>query len=362
MNFSISSTLLKQKLQQLIKVVPSKNTIEAFANFLFEVGNTIDITASDNGMMVKSVIAPLGIGGQGKFMVNARLFTDIVNSIDAEIIEFKLDDGTMVVKAGKGKFKLSYEDGSDFPVMNVSSEPRFSIQLMPEAIAKAYKALSFTHDDPSVIFGNVLLDVTSPEEVTLVGTSGVTLYKGVANCPNNCEGESVVMSKKFVSFLGQIGSEVTLSADDNNVIVENDLYKVICKAQVGKYPNYKSVLPTSFDMEYSIGKGLLVGAVKRVSLTSMKSNQNLLKFSFRNNQLVVSSCDTDFSTESFECIDTETASELEIGLSSPVYMNAITALVGQDISMLCSGSSKPVILKGDDPGESILLMPMMLNN
>ena len=58
MRFTVSSSALSSKLNMLVKVIGSKNSLPILENFLFQIENgELNITASDSDNIIKSTIA-----------------------------------------------------------------------------------------------------------------------------------------------------------------------------------------------------------------------------------------------------------------------------------------------------------------
>ena len=79
MTFTLSSSVLSNKLGILAKVINSKNSLSILDSFLFSVdGETLTVTASDNNNMMKCFIPLTNASGQGAFCVSNKL---ILNAI-----------------------------------------------------------------------------------------------------------------------------------------------------------------------------------------------------------------------------------------------------------------------------------------
>ena len=77
MRFTVSSSALSSKLNMLVKVIGSKNSLPILDNFLFQVANgELSITASDNDNIIKSNIALTDCEGEGEFCVPTRVVID----------------------------------------------------------------------------------------------------------------------------------------------------------------------------------------------------------------------------------------------------------------------------------------------
>ena len=86
MRFTVSSSALSSKLNMLVKVIGSKNSLPILENFLFQIGNgELNITASDSRLVsttcptsakmsdIKTLLSTLGFAQSGRFIRKKRL-------------------------------------------------------------------------------------------------------------------------------------------------------------------------------------------------------------------------------------------------------------------------------------------------
>ena len=89
MKFRVSSTALSTRLSTLSKVINSKNTMQIFDCFLFEIADgKLNITASDSENSMTSSIVLDECDGDGKFAVVASTILNAVRELPEQPLAF----------------------------------------------------------------------------------------------------------------------------------------------------------------------------------------------------------------------------------------------------------------------------------
>ncbi len=125
----------------------SSTVLPILENFLFEIkdGN-LTISATDLQTSMTTSL-PVESKEGGKVAVPARILLDTLKTLPDQPISFNIDDSTFSIEisAGDGKYKLSGENGDDFPkipVVENASSVNLPASVLTEAITKTIFAVS----------------------------------------------------------------------------------------------------------------------------------------------------------------------------------------------------------------------------
>lgn len=92
MRFTVSSSALSSKLNMLVKVIGSKNSLPILENFLFQIeSGELNITASDSDNIIKSSIALTECEGEGEFCVPTRVVIDALKELPEQPLSFEVE-------------------------------------------------------------------------------------------------------------------------------------------------------------------------------------------------------------------------------------------------------------------------------
>src|SRR5690554_2579237 len=130
MQFTIQREALLKPLQLVAGVVERRQTLPVLSNVLMVVdGNTLSLTGTDLEVELIGRINLEEIAEDGEITVPARKLMDICKSLpDEAAINFRVEEGKVILKAGRSRFTLTTLPASDFPnVEDAEGSLSFSI-------------------------------------------------------------------------------------------------------------------------------------------------------------------------------------------------------------------------------------------
>ena len=138
MTFTLSSSVLSNKLGILAKVINSKNSLSILDSFLFSVdGETLTVTASDNNNMMKCFIPLTNASGQGAFCVSNKLILNAVKELAEQPLTFEVDDNSNGIKIvyQNGSYSIMGQSADEYPNMQQISDGYTETQISASALA-----------------------------------------------------------------------------------------------------------------------------------------------------------------------------------------------------------------------------------
>ncbi|MBS9768536.1 MAG: DNA polymerase III subunit beta [Flavobacteriaceae bacterium] len=376
MKFIVNSSDLLQHLLAVGRVINTKNTLPILDNFLFEVqGEELMITASDLETTLQTKLMLSSSEGNGRIALQAKLLTETLKEFPEQPLTFEIDDNTLSVKilSDKGEFSIMGQNGDEYPALPArDTENICRLTLSPKAFLTGIsKTLFATADDELRPVMNGIFMEMSPESVTFVASDAHKLVR-YRRLDAHADSEvSFILPKKPASLLKNIlakqKDDVVLEFDNQNAFVTLTDYKMVCRLIEGTYPRYASVIPTNNDNEMTIDRLELHNTLRRVSGFSNPAT-NLIRMTLRNNELVVSAQDLDYSISAHETIPCEYAgTDLEIGFKSVFLLEILSNMAAAEVVVkLSDGARAGLFLPQEeetaDEETLMLLMPMMLNS
>ena len=128
----------------------------------------------------------------------------------------------------------------------------------------------------------------------------------------------------------------------------------------GRFPNYKQLLPETFEHELRVNGAELVEVVRRISLLAQKNAPLRLRFS--DGALEISAQTPDVG-EASESLPVPFKGEpLEIGFNPEFLRDGLESAESDDLVLKLISPLRPgLIQSGDDGGFIYLVMPIRLN-
>ena len=117
MHFTIQREALLKPLQLVAGVVERKQTMPVLSNVLLVIdGQNLSMTGTDTEVELAARITLEEPAQPGEITVPARKLMDICKNLPADaLIDFKVDEQKVLIKAGRSRFTLTTLPASDFP-------------------------------------------------------------------------------------------------------------------------------------------------------------------------------------------------------------------------------------------------------
>ena len=129
----------------------------------------------------------------------------------------------------------------------------------------------------------------------------------------------------------------------------------------GRFPNYKQLLPESFEHELRINGSELVEVVRRISLLAQKNAP--LRLRFAEGELTVSAQTPDIG-EASEAMPVPFQGEaLEIGFNPEFFRDGLESAESDDLILKLISPLRPGLIQSGEEGSGFvyLVMPIRLN-
>ncbi len=375
MKFVVSSTELLAHLQNVSRVISSKNTLPILDNFLFKLdSNELEITASDLESTLITKMSLENTSDSGSIAVPARILTDTLKEFPEQPLTFEIDQAklSIVINSENGKFTIVGQNAGEFPQMpTVKADGKSTLEVPAEVLNSGIsKTLFATADDELRPVMNGIYIELSTDDLTFVASDAHKLVRYKRTDAKADAAASFILPKKPASLLKNVlpgeANPVTVEFDDKNAFFSMTEYKLVCRLVEGNYPSYNSVIPTENPNKLSIDRAEFYNTLKRVSVYSNQAS-NLVKLALKGNQMTVSAQDIDFSISAYERLNCQyEGDDMEIGFKSTFLLEILSNLASPDVIVELSDPTRAGILlpaASDNEAEDVLmlLMPMMIN-
>jgi DNA polymerase-3 subunit beta len=375
MKFVVSSSELLSHLQAISRVISSKNSLPILDNFLFDLkGNELQITASDLESTLITRLTLENVSAEGIIAIPAKLLSDTLKEFSEQPLSFDVNAETqmVVITSQNGRFSIPGQNGSDFPqIPQIREDKKASIQMAPGLLMSGItKAIFATADDELRPVMNGIYVELSPSDITFVASDAHKLVRYRRTDAQSEVSASFILSKKPASLLKNVlGKEenlVTLEFDDKNAFFTLTNYKMVCRLIEGTYPSFNAVIPQNNPNKVIVDRVELLNTLRRVSVYANQAS-NLIKLDIKNNEMMVSAQDIDFSISAYERIGCQyDGDEMEIGFKSSFLIEILANLASGDVVFELSDPARaglvlPLEKEIEEEDVLMLLMPMMIN-
>jgi DNA polymerase III subunit beta len=173
--------------------------------------------------------------------------------------------------------------------------------------------------------------------------------------------EAIVPAKALAELgrIAQAGDELVLGVHENNqVVFGTDGVWLTTRRIDGQFPNYKQLLPETFEHELSLPREELLEVVRRTSVMAQRNSP--LRLRFADGELTVSARTQDVG-EATESLPTAFAGDpLEIGFNPEFLREGIESVDEEELQLKLISPLRPGLIQSADGDFSYLIMPIRL--
>lgn len=374
MKFTASSADLLEHLQNISRVINSKNTLPILDHFLFKIqGDKLEMTASDLETTIVTSMPIADVEGEGSICVMAnRLLSTLKEFADQPLtFDINLDNLRMELITETGHYDFTGESADQFPELpvlegdiNTVIFPAKDLQFNLDNVAFAAST-----DDSRPQMAGIGFDISS-EMTTVVATDS---HKMVRIRNKNLKGQNnamFILPRKPTGLMRNIlakeDMDVEVRFDRSHIHFQMSKYTLVCRQVEGKYPAYNSVIPTNNEFKLIVKRDSFIRTLRRVAVYSNADN-NLVKLDINEGLITVSAQDVDYSIsaeEKFVC--QYDGQPMTIGFKSPYLLEILNNLKTDEVEIDLQDPQRAALLFpfNSDDSETrellMLIMPIMI--
>ena len=302
------------------------------------------------------------IQGDGAVVVPGRLLTDLVRLLpdDAVSLSFDQGDGVLEVTSGRYSSKVNVFSAEDFPRLPAVDVPLHTIPAtaLLGTIEKVARAAS--RDESRPVLTGILVRFDG-DRLTMAATDSYRLsVKETMLGESGPELDAIIPARALqeLSRLAVGGDVVTLGVHENHVVFgANDVWLTTRRID-GQFPNYKQLLPETFEVEVTTARQPLLEVIRRAGVMAQRNAP--LRLQFSEGELAVSAQTQDVG-EARESLEIDYAGEpLEIGFNPDFLRDGLEAVGGETVQLKLINPLRPGLLAAPDEDFWYLIMPIRL--
>ena len=143
----------------------------------------------------------------------------------------------------------------------------------------------------------------------------------------------------------QVSESLTLYIDQGQVVFELANQRITSRTLEGQYPNYRQLIPNTFERQITLDRRQLLSALERIAVLADQKN-NLVKFTIdSDNQQVSLSVEAQDVGKGRESLPAQVSGDnIDIAFNVKYLMDGLKALPATEIQLQLNGATSPVIL------------------
>lgn len=363
--FNCDKNILLENLSIVLKAVSSKNILPQLESFYIEAwGENITLIGTNSEILIKTKIEA-DIKKDGKFLINAKNFFDMIRLMpEGEIYIGVSDDYVVSIKNGKTVYEIMGLSTESYPLMeNFEGLCKFSIKEkdLKEAVRKTSFAIGTDEKKPT--FMGALFEIKNSllKVVTLDGYRLAIISKPINT---DVEYDSYIVPGKSLNELLKIlvdsENEVTVEFGERGAVIKIGDFEFFTRLIEGEFFNYDQIIPKKFLIEAICDRRKFTSALERCSLIITPDSKVPVKFNIYDNVADISTVSRIGKIE--DSIEVNKNGEnIEIGFNHKFLLDIFKSLEEDYIIMNFTNNLSPCIIKSTENEEFLyLVLPVRL--
>lgn len=338
------------------RTVSAKSTIPSLEGILIEAfENKIKLTGYDLEVG-STVIIDADVRTEGKIVLNAKNFCDILRMVPDDSISIETDDRNIAkIKSGEADYSIianNAEDYPELPTLNKFSPVVVGLGLIKDMIKKTIFSVSTGERNP--VHNGVKFEMTQ-NKIVLVAVDGARLAVRREEISYDEEQNGALSFVVPAKTLGEIlkttsddSTPVEIKVGDRHIIFSIGEYKIISRLLEGNFLNYKSAIPMSSETKIIVETKRLIESIERTSLI-ITDKSSPLRLIVENNVLKFSSV-TALGTASDKLTADIEGKNIEIGFNNRFVLDCLKVCDVEKIKVEMISANQPITfspLEGD---------------
>ncbi|HZS31114.1 MAG TPA: DNA polymerase III subunit beta [Gaiellaceae bacterium] len=345
------------------RALSTRTAIQILSGILLEAsGSEVRVAATDMELSVRATVTA-SVEGEGSVVLPGRTLVDIARLLPADevTLEHRAAESVVHVSSGSASYTLQTFNAEDFPRLpDIAELQTFAVEREPllETITRVARAAS--RDEARPVLTGVLVQFAGDKLVMAATDSYRLAVKETSLGAAAAELEAIVPSRALQELARIAGDadEIAVGVQENQVLFALGDVWLTTRRIDGQFPNYRQLLPESFEHELTIPRADLLDVVRRAAVMIQRATPLQLRFADGEVTVVARTHEVGESRESMPV--PYTGEPLEIGFNAEFLRDGLESVDGDDVKFKLISPLRPAVLEGADGDFTYLVMPIRL--
>lgn len=173
MKLIISSSELLRGVMAVAKAIPAKSALPILENFLFDLnGNTLEITASDTELTLRTQVEVESTAEEGRIAVPAKHLMDLLKELpDQPLTINTTSESSFVCSWASGESTLPYFPAEDYPEITGTDDTAVTLTFPAQSLVDGIASTIYATADDEIrpAMNGILFDIDTAS-TTLVAS------------------------------------------------------------------------------------------------------------------------------------------------------------------------------------------------
>src|SRR5215204_3514092 len=341
---------LIRQLSIVSRAASTRTTVQVLAGILLRAEEgKLELAATDMELSLRtSLDAEIDTGGA--VVVPGKLLVDLARLLpgDDVSIEHRQGEGVAEIVSGSASYRIHTYNAEDFPRLPELSGTQLA-QIDAEALLATATKVSraASRDESRPVLTGILVRFEGDNLIMAATDSYRLAVKETSMSTPAPELDAIVPARALLELarVSHGASELQLGVQENQVLFASDGVILTTRRIEGQFPNYRQLLPESFEHEVSLPRDELLDVVRRVAVMAQRNAP--LRLRFAEGELTVSAQTQDVG-EAHESLPVSYSGEtLEIGFNAEFLRDGLESVNDENVRLKLISPLRPGLIHGE---------------
>ena len=367
LKFSCEKTLLQQAVSTVSRAVAAKSSIPALEGVLLEGDTQLTLSGYNMQTGIRTAVSA-EIHQEGRIVLNARLFGEMIRRLPDDIVVFSADEKYVVkLVCGDASFELPGLSADDYPELPTVDD-EFSVSIQQKTIKAMINQTSFavSTNESRPIHTGALFEI-GDNGLTMVAVDGFRL--ALRREPlERIDGGAF----RFVAPGAALNEVEKICADTDalltvvqgkrHLLFEVENTQLICRRLEGEFLDYRNAIPKNNPICVEVETKALLESLDRVSVVISEKLKSPVRCLFDVDRVYLSARTGNGEAKDI-CPISGDGQQLEIGFNNRYLLDALRNARTEQVRMEISGPLSPVkVLPVEGNDFLYLVLPVRFKN
>jgi len=354
---------LAQRLAIVGRAVSTRGAVQILSGILLRAeAGELHLAATDMEVSLRSSLAA-EVEGEGAVVVPGRLLLELSRLLpDSEVqIAHRAEEGMVQLTCGSATYRLHTYSAEDFPRLpDIAAVDAFTVdrETLLETVGRVSRSAS--RDESRPVLTGILVRFEAGKLVMAATDSYRLSVKETPISGTVPELEAIIPARALAELgrIAQGGAEIELAVHENQVLFGADGVWLTTRRIDGQFPNYRQLLPESFEHELTLPRAELLDVVRRTAVMAQRNSP--LRLRFAEGELTVSAQTQEVGEASESLPVAYTGEPLEIGFNAEFLRDGVESVTADELQLKLISPLRPGLIQAEGDEFWYLIMPIRL--
>lgn len=360
LKFSCEKALLQAAISTAGRAVAAKSSIPALEGLLLEGSRELTLSGYNTQTGIRTSFEAQ-IREEGRIVLNARLFGDIIRRMPDDIIVFSADEKYMVhLGCGDASFDILGLSADDYPELP-EVDDEYSVTLPQKTLKAMIGQTAFavsTNESRPVHTGSLFeIDDTGLTMVSVDGFRLALRHEPLEKIDGGAfrfvaPGSAL---KEVENICGDTDEMITVTRGKRHLLFSAGETQLICRRLEGEFLDYKNAIPRNNPICVEVANSALLQSLDRISVVISEKLKSPVRCVFEEDRVLLSARTGNGEAKDI-CPTKGDGNGLEIGFNNRYLMEALRYAPADSVRLELNTNISPCVITPVDGSDNFLYM------